>query len=740
MEAKLIEQMVGSALIVVISMIFLYNSDVLYGEGFGAFIVSNVARFGFVAGLAWFCYELWLFIQRKRLLAAVTALAPNQEELYRRLDDGHSIEDIAHDFREKHNVPEQFTTNLALEAVQQWLSSEDTEIRERALHFIAGQRIASSEPPELFLDRIREDSVGIYVDQSVLCYLHSPSFSQSALGGEPKETAHDDTGTLLLTTAYLYFLCDKQKLRPSGQAWHVRLGRSLFGIVRYPLATFVQFLQDLVPWLGETISIGTKLQIVLGQTFSARQVRIFKKKFAFEGSFAIPLARIDSLCMTQPFHPTGNLEVGFVSDDGSSERVWFRSTFFATNQQSRRNWIIGKQESVQDWTQAWIDRIRQVALGEGRLIADGPTRLPDWFAWRSRPVNVWNRGDQGPLSNAAVAEIKARAPWAIITLIGLIFAAWLAPVIVFYLLVQSGNDPFDWLESLGTWGPALFFVGLAAWIGSLFFAIKIAAAITFRLFPKVEPRDHFEFWHQGPMSILKNPERTLKRLAENPDGLESLVDHIEREYRTPPAHTRLAVGEMMLRALENPEPSIRQLARQVAAGMAASSASPMFPNSPSTKTNIYSVEKIRLKECSGLVPGNGIILVSLDGSFLFSGSEADLRLEFDDYDDLTPETIDRLSKLLSTESAITFPLRGLVNIRASVIGSDDAENMDEVPMVFSMEFDSIPDACRFEMASHRRTFHLMGIIWCAAELVGNTLVWSETDLGMIRDGDRNIGP
>ena len=742
MEAKLIEQMIGSALIVVISMIFLSNSDVLYGEGFGAFIVSNVARFGFVAGLAWFGYELWLFIQRRRLLAAITALAPNHEELDRRLDEGQNIDDIARDFREQHDVPEQYTINLALEAVQQWLSSEDAAARERAQRFIAGQRVDSSEPPELFLDRIKEDSVGIYVDRSVLCYLRAPSLCHFAVGGETKEVGHDDTGTLLLTTAYLYFLCDKPRPRHSGQSWHVRLGRLLFDLVRYPLASLVQFLQDLVPWLGETISIGTKLQIVLGQTFSARQVRIFKKQFAYEGSFAIPLAKIDSLSMTQPFVPVGNLEVGFVTDDGSVERVWFRSTHFAVNQQSRRNWIIGRQESLRDWTQEWIDRIRQIALGEGRLIEDGPARLPDWLAWQSRPVNVWNRGDQGPLSNSAVAKIKRRAPWAITMLIGLMFAVWSSPVIVFYLLVQSGNDPFDWLESLGTWGPALFFVGLAAWIGSLFFAIKIASAITFRMFPKVEPRDHFEFWHQGPMSILKNPKRTLKPLAEDPDGLGSLLDHIEREYRTPPAHTRLAVGEMVLRALEDPDPSIRQLARQAAADRAAESTSPMFPNAPSTKTNIYSVENLRLEECSGLVPGKGIILISLDGIFLFSGSEADLLLELDDFDDLTPETIDRLSKLLSTESAVAFPLRDLRDIRASVIEPHDAENTDDVPMLIGLEFvkgDGASGACRLEMASHRRTFHLMGIIWCAAELVGNTLVWSETELRMTRDSDRNIG-
>ena len=241
---------------------------------------------------------------------------------------------------------------------------------------------------------------------------------------------------------------------------------------------------------------------------------------------------------------------------------------------------------------------------------------------------------------------------------------------------------------------------------------------------------------------MKNPRKTLKRLADGPDGLGSLIDHIEQEYRTPPAHTRLAVGEMMLRALEDPEPSTRQLARQVAAGRAAESTSPMFPNAPSTKTNIYSVENLRLEECSGLVPGKGIILISLNGIFLFSGSESDLQLELDDFDDLTPETIDRLSRLLSTESAVAFPLRDLFDIRASVIDPYDAENTDDVPMLVGLEFDKgdgASGACRFEMASHRRVFHLMGIIWCAAELVGNTLVWTETELRMTRDSDRNNG-
>ena len=114
MEAKLLEQMAGSALIVIISLIFMANSDVFYDEGWGQFIVVNAARFGFAAGLAWFGYELWLFVQRKRFLAAITALAPNREELDRRLGDGQSIDGIARDFHERHDVPERYTVNLAL--------------------------------------------------------------------------------------------------------------------------------------------------------------------------------------------------------------------------------------------------------------------------------------------------------------------------------------------------------------------------------------------------------------------------------------------------------------------------------------------------------------------------------------------------------------------------------------------------------------------------------------------------
>ena len=201
------------------------------------------------------------------------------------------------------------------------MSSDDAEKRDRAKRFIAGQTIQSSEPPELFLDRVREDSADIFVDSAVLYYHRAPSIGHFVIGGELKETAHDEAGTLLLTTAYLYFLSHKPKPRSSGKPWYVRLGHQMVDIVRYPVATLVEILKDMVPWLGETISIGTKLQTVLGQTFSARQVRMFKKQFAYEGSFAIPLARIDGLSMSQPYLPTGNLEVSYVAGDDTRKRV-----------------------------------------------------------------------------------------------------------------------------------------------------------------------------------------------------------------------------------------------------------------------------------------------------------------------------------------------------------------------------------------------------------------------------------
>ncbi len=741
MPRENVSDLLDALMVVVGGLLFMFFSEWIFGAGPSATLVSIIGGVAFSSGVAWFSYALWRLRCHARLAASARALLPNRDELSERLNAGESVDDIAADFHRRHGVPETATVNFALITVRGWLGSQDPETQARARRFVAGQTVQSGTTPAQFLDRISQDSVGLYLDEGVSCHHRPPSLKHHLARDKENAGESGEAGSLLLTTAYLYFLSHAPSAeQESGMPWYVSLPRFLLRLVRSPLRVLGGMVLDLVPGIGETVKLAEGLHLALGRTFRPARVEKFKRQFGHAGSFAIALADIEELALTRVFQPCNDLQLRFHDANCDVRTVWFRSREFAPNDASvRRNWITGQERSPEIWTGEWIERIGRTALGEGCMLEDTPGRLPDTVAGQPRPANFWNRGDFGPLSKTHVEGVWARAPKAIMLILGLTFAIWLAPAAVFFALVASGYDPFDWLMVQGGWGVAIMFAGILAWCVFLGPAIQWAAGITHRFVPKVEEREHPEFWQTGPTSILSSADKVLSRLSADPSGLQDLIDRNRRKYGTPPINTRLAVCETLLEGLASDDGRIGKRACTIVTKLRRAETPPPCEAiaSVSMKENIYLAEDIEQIECAALGghARGGAVLIGLGHLFLFAPNDAGFRLEFDDFAEFTPRTAERLTGVLSSGDAAALPLASLSDVRVALEVDEDAAK-GEGPVPVELTFCDGPSRqCRFEVAGHARAHRLMTMVWCAAAARGNVLAWSEVEPRLFRKGD-----